>query len=365
MKIQEPPVALEVPPGESAYFATLIAGLEEVVADELRERVTEATVLAATRGRLFFSTPGSVREAMGLLTIEHLLACVDQFGDIPPDPRGLEVIEERMTSLDLDEAVSVHRHLHGTPKSPSFRITAQRSGCHAYNSMEIAAAAGAGVVRRYGWDVDLEGYDYDVRVYVTDRSLLVGLRLSPEPLHRRARVEHAAASLNPTVAHAMCRISEPEEGQTVVDPMCGAGTILIERSRLAPPGLLLGGDLFAKPLESAGVNLDANAVRGALVQWDARNLPLPRRSVDRVISNLPWGRRIGSHRVNRHLYPGMIRELSRVLRPEGTAVLLTQEKGLLTRLVSRQRGLEIVRQLPLSLSGMHPVIYVVQRSDDG
>lgn len=362
MDIQEIPVELGSASGDRVLFATLIAGLESVAADEVLEEIHEASVLAAARGRLFFHVPGPADEALDLLTVENIFFFVDQFCGVPLDRSGLSMIEKRLRQIDLGAALAEHHRLHGVPTRASFRITAHRSGNHDYNSVEVAAAAGAGVVQSYGWDVDLEGYDYDIRLYVTGESVLVGLRLSPEALHQRTRVEHAAASLNPTVAHAICRISEPRAGETVVDPMCGAGTILIERSRLGAPGLLLGGEIAEEPLHSAQVNLREAAVSAPLVRWDARRLPLREGAVDCVICNLPWGRRIGSHRANRHLYPGFLRELARILRPCGRAVLLTQEKRLLTGLASRSPRLHIVNRMPLSLSGMHPSIYVLERT---
>ncbi|MGC9317494.1 MAG: THUMP domain-containing class I SAM-dependent methyltransferase [Armatimonadota bacterium] len=363
MGIQEPPVVFQPPAGEPVYFVSLIAGLEAVVADELAERVPQATILGASRGKLFYAAPGDPSVGLELLTIENVFAYAEQLTGIPHDEGGPEVIRRRMAALDLSSAVATYHSLHGRPDRPSFRITAKRSGTHEYNSMAVAAAAGAGVQKRYGWEVDLEDYDYDVRVYLTDDVALVGLRLSPEPLHQRGRIEHGAASLNPTVAQAMCRLANPEPGELFADPMCGAGTILLERARLGEPALLIGGDLFAQPLAKAAANLQAGGVRGRLVRWDARHLPVRSECVDRVVCNLPWGRRIGSHRVNRHLYPGFVRELARVLRPLGRAVLLTQEKRLITRLVDRNRHLTFSERHTLSWAGMHPTIYVVQRTD--
>lgn len=356
--------AFEVSPpdGDTPYFATLILGLEAIAADELRECLPAATLLGAMQGKLFFSCPTGPAAALELLTIENLFAYLDQILDLPPTRDALHLVEEWMAATDLQRALELHHSLHDAPRQPSFRITALRSGEHAYTSPEIAAAAGAGVVRRYGWRVDLTGYDYDIRVYVTGQTALAGLRLSPEALHERARVGHTAASLNATVAHAMCRLTSPEAGEVVVDPMCGAGTILVERNRLTRPRLLIGGDLFARPLQVARGNLDAAGVDAQLLQWDARRLPLERHSVDAVICNPPWGRRIGSHRVNRHLYPGFVRELERVLRRAGRAVILTQEKRLISRLLGRSSRLQVVREEHLTLSGTHPAIYLVRRS---
>jgi len=362
--VEKPPLSIEPPDDTPVYFATLIAGLELIVADEVEERLPAAQVLGALRGKLVFASPEPPGAALALGTIERLFAWVGQIEALPTSREGLAVIERELEALDLGPALALLHRLHGEPEQPSFRITAQRAGDHAYNSLEIAAAAGAGVNRRYGWAVDLTQYDYDVRVYVTDDSALVGLRLSEEALHRRARVRHAAASLNPTVAHAMCRLAAPSARQVFVDPMCGAGTILVERAALGEVGLLVGGELYEQPLAAARENLAAAQVEGELVRWDARRLPLRWGGVDAVACNLPWGRRVGSHRANRHLYPGFMRELGRVLRPGGVAVLLTQEKRLLGRLLAKSGKLTLAEQYPLSLSGMYPAIYVLTRDAD-
>lgn len=362
--VESPPLAIEPPEDMPVYFATLIAGLEPLVADEISERLRGAKMLGVLRGKVVFATREPPEAALELGTIEHLFAYAGQLEGLPTSRDGLEVIDRELEALDLGEPLALFHRLHCAPEDPSFRITAQRAGTHDYNSLEIAAAAGAGVNRRYGWRVDLTQYDYDVRVYVTDESALIGLRLSPEALHRRARVQHAAASLNPTVAHAMCRLAQPSAGQVFVDPMCGAGTILVERAALGEVGLLIGGELHGGPLSAARTNLAAAELQASLARWDARRLPLWRESVDAVVCNLPWGRRIGSHRSNQHLYPGFIRELGRVLRPGGVAVLLTQEKRLLTRLLAKGRKLAITAQYPLSLSGTHPTIYVLTRTAD-
>ena len=361
MRISDPPIELPDDPGGPVFFASLIAGLEPIVADEMGEKVAGLRMLGMLRGRVLFSCDGPPADLLGLMTIENLFGYVGQMTGISPDDSGLAFIEERVGAMDLGPALALFERLHGSRPDPSFRITDQRSGRHAYNSPQIAAAAGAGVAQRYGWRVDLENYDYDVRVYVTDDHALVGLRLSPEALHKRGRVAHGVASLNPTVAYAMCRIAAPTPSEVFVDPMCGSGTILVERSRWRDGSLVVGGDAFEEPLGLARRNLTAQGAVPALVNWDAKRLPLADASVDKLVSNLPWGRRIGSHRINVHLYPGFIRETARVLRPGGVAVLLTQEKRLLLRLLEKRRDLRLRGQYSLSLSGMRPTIYVVEK----
>ena len=42
----------------------------------------------------------------------------------------------------------------------------------------------------------------------------------------------------------------------------------------------------------ARANAAAAGVDVPIEQWDARALPLPDRSVERVVTNLPWGRQV-------------------------------------------------------------------------
>ncbi|KEG09626.1 putative THUMP domain-containing protein 3-like [Trypanosoma grayi] len=58
---------------------------------------------------------------------------------------------------------------------------------------------------------------------------------------------------------------------------------------------------------------------GQTLRWDATRLPLRSNSVDRIISDLPFGMRCGNHKHNVKLYPMMLRECHRVLRRGHTA----------------------------------------------
>jgi len=154
-----------------------------------------------------------------------------------------------------------------------------------------------------------------------------GLRLSDRTMrHRTYKMEHLPASLRPTVAAAMVRLAEIKPNQVVLDPMCGAGTILAEALALARhtgtrPAAILGGDIAKAALRAAGPNLRSLG-QVDLARWDARSLPLADHSVDRLICNPPFGKQLSRPEEIGPLYHASLQEWNRVLRANGRAVLL-------------------------------------------
>ena len=91
-------------------------------------------------------------------------------------------------------------------------------------------------------------------------------------------------------------------------------------------------------------------------------LPLPARSVDKIATNLPFGKQIGSPETNPVLYARFFEELVRVLSPGGRAVLLTSEKDLMRELIHRHRELALDQQILVGLLGQSARIYVLHRT---
>lgn len=179
---------------------------------------------------------------------------------------------------------------------------------------------------------------------------------------RHGRLERLPASTTPLLAAALVRLARIPPGGTLLDPFCGAGTNLLLADAMTDVGLMLGSDVRADALQRAAANATTRTVPLVLVRADAARQPWASASVDRVVANLPFGKRVGSHEANRTLYPAFLRELDRVLRGEGRAVLLTEDKRLLLDTVQRTRGLRVVAERTFGSGGAHPTAYVVARS---
>ena len=96
-------------------------------------------------------------------------------------------------------------------------------------------------------------------------------------------------------------------------------------------GIFIGCDLDPEQLHLAAVNVRgvAKMTRGRvqLLRGNAGlvgGLPLADASVDKVLTDLPFGKQFGSLEDNRWLYPRVLMELARVLRVGGRAGAVDQ-----------------------------------------
>ncbi|GAA4090684.1 methyltransferase domain-containing protein [Nonomuraea soli] len=269
----------------------------------------------------------------GLRIADDLFEIMAVVRDVGPHRTALTRLGEAAAPLRSGEAVDV---------------TASFLGRRTYNRYDVEDAVGTRLSPAYhsrrsghrpppgttSWRVTIEGDE-----------AVIARRLGERPLHRRPyKTGSVPGSLHPPVAAAMARLAGPRG--VVLDPCCGAGTLLIEAHALRPGARYLGLDLRKESIAAAR----SNAPSLAWLASDAGRLPVATGGVDRVLVNPPWNRQVPGE----GLIAGLWRELARVLAPGGRIVALLHEPF-------RERyGLRAVRALPLSLAGSHPTIYEIQ-----
>lgn len=188
------------------------------------------------------------------------------------------------------------------------------------------------------------------------------------PLYQTSRFGEMArlpASTTPVVSAVLVRLLKPEPHDLVLDAFCGAATNLVVAAASTPDLRLVALDRSGRALEAARRNLAPLREPVLLAQADAARLPLPDGSVDRIVANLPFGKRVGSHAGNVELYPQFLRGVGRVLRPGGRAVLLTEDKRLFLDSVQRTARLKVIKEIEVATGGLHPSAYVVVHGRSG
>ncbi len=254
----------------------------------------------------------------------------------------------------FDSALAVCRQIRDLPTKQRLAITPSFVGKRNYTTDEIKQACADGITERQGWaysETD-EAADLTVRIFIEGETAQVGLRLGARPVSKRPYKQHnIPGSLKPAVAASLARLVNIKPGLKVLDPCCGAGTILIEAQGYGAE--VEGGDSSPEAINATLENAQAANVPVKVQTWDAQALPIATGSMDRVISNLPWGREVSTSIDLKTLYAEIGREIRRVLAPNGQAILLTNQPELLTI-----DGLHCERQIEISLYGQTPTITI-------
>jgi 23S rRNA G2445 N2-methylase RlmL len=256
--------------------------------------------------------------------------------------------------LELWQALNVRAEIQPLGGLPTFSITANFVGRRNYNADEIKLAIAKSVEKITGWhyDADDRQSEINLRVFIEHESAVVGMRLANTPLYKRNyKQEHLPGSLKPSVAAALLFLAKCTPKQTLLDPCCGAGTILIEAASM---GLhVIGGDQDAVAIAAAQSNAQAAGVQIGVRKWDARSLPLNDAYVERIVTNLPWGRQVSVGSAIEEFYQSACAEMERILVANGRLVLLTN----VPHFVAFER-LSLTQQLEISLFGQQPKILV-------
>jgi putative N6-adenine-specific DNA methylase len=399
--------AAAVLPATLRWFAVVAPGLESAARDEIAA-LPDVSEIEAETGGVAWTGPAAtgLRANLWSRVATRVLARV---GEV--EAREFGKLRHRAARLPWRAFVA-----------PAATIAARASAshCRLYHTGALAEAAVLAVVDAVpGARAAKKDEPADVTLLVrgVDDRFMFSVDASGDLLHRRgARIETGAAPLRETLAAGLLALAGWRPGTALVDPMCGAGTIVIEAAMqavgrapgverafamerwplttdatIAPvmaalraeanagaaphataavaedgttaatddratgaPAPIVGSDRDARMIESARRNAERAGVaaRLTLASRDA-DAARPPAPTGLVITNPPYGHRLGDARAAARGY----RDLGRLLRAHfrgWRAAVVTPAKidG------ERQLGARAGRRFPLRNGGLAIVLHV-------
>jgi tRNA (guanine10-N2)-dimethyltransferase len=123
----------------------------------------------------------------------------------------------------------------------------------------------------------------------------------------------------PRMARTLINLTCAQRGDTMLDPFCGTGGILIEAEMLGMR--TLGSDF--DPMMISGSR--QNVTSSDLMLADATHLPFGRQSLDAVVTDFPYGQSVCIKKTDTmdNLYADTLDEIHRVLKTGHRAVVVT------------------------------------------
>lgn len=355
------------------FYAQTMPGVEEIAWLEIRDKLPQAiygqTLFAKEQnGILLFTYSGRVDDLFEIRSAEDLFAQALLVEQAPRHRAFLKQLTEMIIkTAAFGQAVDVGMRVRRQSGRPTFRVISRLYGRHPYRRQELQTAVERGIRKRYPhWQQVTDNARLEIWVNMLGSQLLCGVRLSDRTMrHRFKKTVEMKAALRPSVAAAMIQLSQPRPDDVFLDPLCGSGTILMERRLSGPYRRLLGSDLLPENVTASQRN-----VRGMrkeppstfhLFSADAGQLPLVPRSVSKVVTNLPFGRQIGSPQQVDRLYPAFFRELERVLAGNGRAIVLSSEYEQIKNAVRHCPQLVILTGYSVAVLGQWGRIYILER----
>lgn len=187
-------------------------------------------------------------------------------------------------------------------------------------------------------------------------------RITPRPLSARSWREcNMSGGLNATIAYAAHKLAGQRDNDRIFNPMCGSGTLLIERALMGPYDAMVGVDLSAQAVACARTNIRAARRDIEVAQVDALHTGLPARSFDLIIADLPWGDAIGDHQANADLYPRFLEEMHRLTSRQGRLCVLTHEIRLFEHLLLEHEKWHARELFQVYSGGHHPKAYLLHK----
>ncbi|XP_072308332.1 tRNA (guanine(6)-N2)-methyltransferase THUMP3 [Eucyclogobius newberryi] len=301
---------------------------------------------------------------------------------VKPEGEGQDSAKVENEQEELPEPVSEDQSNADQEEPPEakvikFRVTCNRAGDkHIFSSNEAARDFGGAVQEFFQWKADMTKFDIEVLLNIHNEEVVIGIALTEESLHRRNISHFGPTTLRSTLCYGMLRLCKPLPSDIILDPMCGTGAIPLEGAIEFNNAFYIAGDNNDMAVNRTVNNVfhfqKQRADKGSAfglpidtVRWDLCNLPMKTSSVDIIITDMPFGKRMGSRKKNWDLYPSCLREMARVVRPgSGKAVLLTQDKKCFSKAISRMGGLwKKMHTVWVNVGGLHAGVYLLKRTE--
>jgi putative N6-adenine-specific DNA methylase len=314
---------------ENEFIATTMFGLEEILANELRElgaldiRVLNRAVSFNGSQAILYKVNIGSRTAMRILKNLKSFRVNDE-----------DSLFNAIYNMKWEELFTVKN---------SFMINSSVNSPYFRHSLFVSQKTKDAIADRFRKitnlrpSVDTNDPDITINIHISNDRLDVSLDSSGEPLFKRGyRAAQYAAPLNEVLAAGMILMTGWDGSKPFIDPMCGSGTLPIEAALIGkkiPPGIFrekfgfmqwkdydstlfsrliesmlnpvdLKSEIFASDISGIAIDLAQKNIKRALLEEfiQVRKLDfkdvIPSSEEGLVIMNPPYGERLKEEEIN-------------------------------------------------------------------
>jgi tRNA G10 N-methylase Trm11 len=342
----------------SRYYSTFITGFEDIIEPALRRQLKNVSIPAIFDGGIVFESQEPPGKIAGLRFFNNSYLLLHSIVI-----RGIDPIGDMMKSVLRTPSVGKTIARNVRAARGTFRVIASMENqlvTMDNRLLEQMEAFLAGVSH-----LSVNRGKPDLEFWILSRSegyVLFGLRITR---HRDYAKTLERGELRPELCHILCLISNPSATDIFLDPFCGSGAIPIERARSFAYRVIQAGDIDGESVARLRRKAQREGLNVMISTMDATSISsLQPRSVDKIVTDPPWGLYLGQRIDIESLYRGMLEEFTRLLRVDGVAVVVVANKDMFERIAEDyEQHLRPVRRFDTLVSGKKAGVYKLVRTD--
>jgi len=336
----------------NSFYATFIPGLQDLIAETVKQRLSDVKIKKLLDGAVLFETQTSY-DKLNFFCFNNIFAVIS----IMEHAEGSATLEKHIKSA-INGGGGGEIIANNSGKIKSFRIVFSRENVPASVDERLRLEAEKYISRVCALKIDRSLPDTEFWFLFrrveggTDFSLFMK-RLTLRPSWEKSLHK---GELPPPLAWALCRIARLSHGQTVLDPFCGYGSIPQAALKHFHVTKFIACDSDKKAaLHTAAGFKKRNRDDFILHHCDFYSLPslVAGKSIDAIVTDPPWGhyRKIDGNA----FYEKMFEVFEKLLKDGGRAVVLCANKEELLKAVPGCFRLE--KSVNILLSGKKTVIF--------
>jgi tRNA G10 N-methylase Trm11 len=171
-----------------------------------------------------------------------------------------------------------------------------------------------------------------------------------------------ATSIHPATAALVMELAKPylKENAQIMDPFCGVGTMLIERSKAVAAREMYGTDIFGEAIEKGRENASLAKCVIRFIHRDFFDFK-HEYPFDEIVTNMPVRGKRTKEEMDR-FYEEFFRKVPEITASEATIVMYTGEVGFVKKQLRLNRGFTLLQETCMQKkSGFYLLIIGVKR----
>lgn len=340
-------------------------GIGSAAEHELRLRGVEFTEFKSLWMRnhdliIFSAEPSALKQLLKLRSVEDIFLILSEDVAVETKPE-LGKLTPRKLRTQILESLPLLPPRKTKRATTHVAVFVKQDQDQEIYRREIEEAVSSYLLKEFNrWKV-MEPADIEFWAFYVKKKITLGMRLTKISFRQRTyRDEDRPGSLRPTIAGALVALSDPSPGEIVLDPMCGAGTILLERGAWGDGARLIGCDIDSNAIDLARASAEKARLEIEFLDQDSTEEGVYEEltgTVSRIITNLPFGKQFTTDNLT-ELYSSALHAWKPLLKPGGKMILLTSDEKAL-RAAAKGLGLFVKPIEKARIKGLEAQVFLV------